>query len=73
MNSGLEIKSKILEYYSQIDRIVEEMGGTFPLNNEIKILQDKIAEIVAICDHKYDDHDYCIYCYSKKNNSAEEN
>ena len=70
---GINLNKKILEYYNQIDKIVEEMAGTFPLNAEIQRLQDLIKELENICDHEYDDVGYCRFCYMKKPDSTEGN
>ena len=62
--SGEEIREKIIELN---DSITNEISpAVFVLNEKVSKAQKEIEYLRRICDHKYDDLGYCIYCDKRR-------
>ena len=58
--SGNEIREKIVANNKRIESLLDK--ATFTLNKDVMALREENKHLQDICDHKYDETGYCIYC-----------
>lgn len=62
--SGEQIRDKIIANNKRIDEILDK--STFTLNIEVMALREENRRLQSICDHKFDELGFCIYCDKEK-------
>jgi hypothetical protein len=58
---GMQIKSLIDERNNQIKEMMTP--NFYALNNGIRELLKEVEELQNQCPHKWDEDNFCVYCY----------